>query len=243
MLKLISNFQDYYDSAIGCFPDSDVTIFRKTKEYHRADLKNMIPESVIDTGDSKYRYDWYWHESHTYGDWPIELIGFCGQWYYRISEYAEDKLGYRSIVHRYVSFDEVAKNSSQERIWSYITGKPEQVTIVDLNKDEYFTNEIFEKFGPIIYIPEMNLRALNPKSPFWYNKNADFQIIANPKLKDLGFASVKDPYTAMNELEHWIDVHARPDEAIVPVGDDITRLQAYGFDKKTSFRKPKQEKH
>jgi hypothetical protein len=43
------------------------------------------------------------------------------------------------------------------------------------------------------------------------------------------------------EVEHWFDTHARPDEAIVPVGDDITRLQAYGFDKKTSFRKGKEK--
>jgi hypothetical protein len=50
-----------------------------------------------------------------------------------------------------------------------------------------------------------------------------------------------DPYTAMWELEHWFDSHAKPDDAIVPVGDDITRLQAYGFDKKTSFRKAKEK--
>ena len=47
---------------------------------------------------------------------------------------------------------------------------------------------------------------------------------------------------ALWELEHWFDAHARPDEAIVPVGDDITRLEAYGFDRKTSFRKAKTKK-
>ena len=62
-----------------------------------------------------------------------------------------------------------------------------------------------------------------------------------PNLKELGFSKVFDPYTALNTLEHWYDVQARPDEVEVPVGDDITRLQAYGFDKKTSFRKAKEK--
>lgn len=67
------------------------------------------------------------------------------------------------------------------------------------------------------------------------------EMIIWPELKTYKFQAVKDPYTALWEVEHWFDTHARPDEAIVPVGDDITRLQAYGFDKKTSFRKGKEK--
>ena len=59
-------------------------------------------------------------------------------------------------------------------------------------------------------------------------------------MKDYDFQKIKDPYTALWEIEHWLDSHPRPDESVVPVGDDITRLQAYGFDSKTSFRKPKE---
>lgn len=101
----------------------------------------------------------------------------------------------------------------------------------------FWKDEAFEKFGPIFmavfpvqtkYVNDMD------KKRIW--------IFKNPCLKTLGFQKVMDPYTALWTLESWLDSHARPDDAIVPVGDDLTRLKAYGFDPKTSFRKGKGEK-
>ena len=101
----------------------------------------------------------------------------------------------------------------------------------------FWKDEAFEKFGPIFmavfpvqtkYVNDMD------KKRIW--------IFKNPCLKSIGFQKVMDPYTALWTLESWLDSHARPDEAVVPVGDDLTRLQAYGFDKKTSFRKSKEKK-
>ena len=101
----------------------------------------------------------------------------------------------------------------------------------------FWKDEAFEKFGPIFmavfpvqtkYVNDMD------KKRIW--------IFKNPCLKSLGFQKVMDPYTALWTLESWLDSHARPDDAIVPVGDDLTRLKAYGFDPKTSFRKTKEKK-
>lgn len=102
-----------------------------------------------------------------------------------------------------------------------------------MNKSSFFTKDLFEKFGPILLIEELVLHK--------YMKENSIPIVVYPTLKDYDFITVKDPYTLLYELEHWYDTHARPDEAVVPVGDDITRLQAYGFDKKTSFRKAKEK--
>lgn len=85
------------------------------------------------------------------------------------------------------------------------------------------------KDGDCYYVPFSDSGKLKMNIDVW------------PTLKDHQFIQVKDPYSALWEIEHWFDSHARPDEAIVPVGDDITRLQAYGFDKKTSFRKAKEK--
>lgn len=100
----------------------------------------------------------------------------------------------------------------------------------------FWKDEAFERFGPIflaVFPVQTKYIKDRDKARIW--------IFRNPCLKTIGFQKVKDPYTALWEIEHWIDSHARPDDAVVPVGDDLTRLQAYGFDKKTSFRKAKEK--
>ena len=88
----------------------------------------------------------------------------------------------------------------------------------------------------------MYIEKYDPPGKYYQHlSNRNMEMVIWPELKAYKFQAVKDPYTALWEVEHWFDTHARPDEAIVPVGDDITRLQAYGFDKKTSFRKGKEK--
>jgi len=101
----------------------------------------------------------------------------------------------------------------------------------------FWKDEAFEKFGPIfmaVFPVETKYISDKDKMRIW--------IFKNPCLSTIDFQRVKDPYTALWELEGWLDSHARPDDAVVPVGDDITRLKAYGFDPKTSFRKSKGDK-
>jgi hypothetical protein len=106
----------------------------------------------------------------------------------------------------------------------------------DPNKIKEWNTDIFEKYGPVIVIPEYE--GINK----WHmnTQHETYKAQLFPNLKNYGFQQMKDPFTALWELEHWYDTHARPDEAIVPVGDDLTRLKAYGFDAKTSFRKSKE---
>lgn len=233
MLKINSNFSDYYDCAIGSFVDSDVVINRKTAEI-KVNPFNEFPASVIQHLDM-YDYSWSYHKKHIYGTAALHCVGFCGQWYYFIHD--EDN-GFKI---KYVTFDDIIKNERDSSFFSFMN-KYHDVSnpLRDLNADEFFSKEFFDKYGPVVYCEDMDLSRMKMH---YYKRDEDRQItiVKYPCLKDLGFSKVKDPYTALNELEHWYDVHARPDEAIVPVGDDITRLQAYGFDKKTSFRKAKEK--
>lgn len=101
---------------------------------------------------------------------------------------------------------------------------------------EFWKDEAFDKFGPIFMavFPVQSKYTLNrDKRRIW--------IFKNICLKSIGFQKIMDPYRALLSLENWLDSHARPDDAVVPVGDDITRIKAYGFDPKTSFRKGKEK--
>ena len=225
-MKIFSKFQDYYDSALGSFLDSDVAVYRKTstinvpyKEIPRLGNYDFSYEVVKDINGRKQ-----------YGKLPIHMIGFCGTWYFFV--YAQDRRGFFNKL-EYKTFDEIVENKRQNRIfYGYNSNKG----ITDPNKEPGW-KEIFEKYGPVLYIEKYN----PPGEYYRQFSNINMETVIWPELKTYKFQAVKDPYTALWEIEHWFDTHARPDEAVVPVGDDITRLQAHGFDKKTSFRKGKEK--
>jgi hypothetical protein len=239
MLKINSNFSDYYDCAIGSFVDSDVTINRKNEKV-KVNIFNEFPNSIL-KNLKMYDYSWSYHKHSVYGANMIHCVGFCGKWYYWVWVDVKDEHGYSHSERRYITFDEIIENEKKNSMFSFMNKYHDLSNDRrDLNNDEFFTKDIFEKYGPIIYCHDMDLSRLVSSV---YRKDEDrcIEIEKFPNLKELGFSKVVDPYTALNTLEHWYDVHARPDEVEVPVGDDITRLQAYGFDKKTSFRKAKEK--
>lgn len=217
-MKLYSSFKDYYDSVIGSFIDSDVTIVRKQStatEYYRnmPDLKsydgeyNVVKQSAYGTS---YKFE------------PIHMIGFCGTWYFYVV--IDDKS-------KYVTFDEIVKNNSKVLWYDKFD------EFVNPNDSQYWKS-LFDKYGPVLHC------VYRKPAQYETGRNKSQQIMQIdiwPELKQYKFITVKEPYTALWELEHWFDSRAKPDEAVVPVGDDITRLQAYGFDKKTSFRKAKEK--
>lgn len=226
-MKIFSKFQDYYDCALGSFTESDVTVSRK----------HSVVEERYETMPDMKEFDGFWRFrrkgqcNFLYGSTHIHMVGFCGTWYFYIWD-SDDK---DNMFLRYVTFDEIVKNNTDI---SMLRWKGKDQEFRDPNKEKYW-QELFEKYGPVLYcrfcplprycVPFANSEKLNMKIDVW------------PTLKEHKFIQVKDPYSALWEIEHWFDSHARPDEAIVPVGDDITRLQAYGFDKKTSFRKAKEK--
>ena len=234
-MKIHSKFQDYYDSALGSFTESDVSVVRK-KSIVEIDLKDLP-----DLGEFDGKWDIVNQGKYgtTYGYKQIVLVGFCGTWYYFIPNYDRtpnmdpDDIEYCKEANiEYKTFDEIVENNKIQSLFRWKQGKE----VKDPNNEPFF-KELFEKFGPVLLIK--NFRML-PKYAAPISAEKKLKIEVWPELKSLTFYKVKDAYTALWEIEHWYDSHARPDEAEVPVGDDVTRLQAYGFDKKTSFRKAKE---
>lgn len=240
MLRLFSKFQDYYDCALGSFTESDVTIHRDTKENF------MLSGEVESLGnfDGKLAYI---HErsNHTkiYTHMYLNMIGFCGKWYFFTGDKYEKSAIYDPKTIKYYTFDEIIENNRKMSLSSYLTWYDKNDRNINYkNPDDlkFWNYEIFEKFGPVLYIP--NYHDVSRFYGLPDHKQSRIHVDSWPCLKNYRFQMVKDPYMALWELEHWFDSHARPDEAIVPVGDDITRLEAYGFDRKTSFRKAKTKK-
>lgn len=236
-MKINSNYQDYYDSALGSFLSSEVVINRKEKEVEIGKTEfpilcyNRIPDWQAEKQTVEY------NGRKTTKGYPITLIGFCGQWFFHWQKgHLTDD--FRDVTeHKYVTYDELLKDHQEHTICYNWMKSCKIEKLNDPNKIKEWNTDIFEKYGPVIVIHEYE--GINK-----WQKNTQYETYKAqlfPNLKNYGFQQMKDPFTALWELEHWYDTHARPDEAIVPVGDDLTRLKAYGFDAKTSFRKSKEK--
>ena len=232
MLRIFSKFQDYYDYAIGSFVESDIVIHRDTKT-HDIQTKDIVP-----LGDFDAKWDYIFENKHgkCHGHYPVAMIGFCGKWYFfkykNTVESNYKELDPSSI--EYKTMDEIIENNGNKSLF----GWKQSANYKNPDNEKFWNFDLFEKYGPVLYIKDYGTCSKYRYYP-WINPT--IKIVRWPNLKELKFQTVMDPYTALWELEHWFDCHARPDEAVVPVGDDITRLEAYGFDKKTSFRKGKEK--
>lgn len=217
-MKIYSNFKDYYDCALGSFIESNVEVIRKKNvvfEYYSdlPDLKSFDGEYDV-VKQMPYGTQYYFEQIH--------MVGFCGTWYFYVI--LNDKIVYKT-------FEDIVQNNTK------IMWYNRNDEFVNPNDNQYWI-KMFDKYGPVLYC-EYKKPA---RYDIWKNKNKHtMHIDVWPELKSHSFIQVKEPYTALWEIEHWVDSHAKPDDAVVPVGDDIVRLQAYGFDKKTSFRKAKEK--
>ena len=274
MIKINSKFKDYYDSAIGSFPDSDV-VYNRTPAIESYDPREL-PSLGEDFDGRLYSAESFVRDCdpdrvlklnpngrfELYSFW----VGFAGHYYPFVAaggtfgemvwsrldpEAIKDPLNYLNwgsffdpAVRRNVmptSFETVKRYSSFEIDFDRHCGI--KIPSKILNKEfqnpeeaEFWKDQAFDKFGPIFMavFPVQSKYTLNrDKRRIW--------IFKNICLKSIGFQKIMDPYRALLSLENWLDSHARPDDAVVPVGDDITRIKAYGFDPKTSFRKGKEK--
>lgn len=239
-MKIFSKFRDYYDCTLGSFLESDVVIHRETKN-------NFIRTGEVEelgNFDAKWNYIFDGYYGKTYGHKNLYMIGFCGKWYFFTGDRYRDVKGVEPNTIEYHTFDEIVKNNREMSLSKYLSrwDKPDRnINYKNPNEVKFWNFDLFEKFGPVLFLDDYYCASKFPYRP--PHKQSTFNFVSWPCLGEYRFEKVMDPYTAMWELEHWFDSHAKPDDAIVPVGDDITRLQAYGFDKKTSFRKAKEEKH
>lgn len=96
-------------------------------------------------------------------------------------------------------------------------------------------------YGPLFELRRFfNWKPENayPQVPVWW---AGEKSILNPRIMDIwpGFVSIMPPGSAYSSLLTWHAKIARPEPKIPSIPND-TRIEAAGFNLKTSFRKKKQ---
>lgn len=95
--------------------------------------------------------------------------------------------------------------------------------------------KLFDSYGPIWSIHHGGTCQIGDPGykKAWLHKNCC--------LNDFGFYKIKPPPIAFNDLYNYICNQAQPPKPI-PEYDDETMAEIHGFNRKTSFRKPKADK-
>lgn len=155
------------------------------------------------------------------------------------------KFGPGKLVFNIESLDKYVKESKGKSILTSMYDKPLHGHTKETHRDHIVKK--FKMASPVKLDPGVFHRFDSPIIVYrmfqaYKNGSPLNTMYLNPSLKELGFSTVMPAEQAAQELEMFFHSefleHPKP---MVQVSD-INRLEAHGFDKKTSFRKEKQEK-
>lgn len=237
-MKIISNFHDYYDSVLAYGVDEKRLFLRHPQEV-TFDVRSMI-EPIFDQGIPRLTWS---RERITI---EPRFLFFCGSlyiYYYlstiekmkRVESFAWSVGEIETFVKEYCDgryYDKFhSKNQKKQRYHfsgrRYLfNGEFTKESFEDVLKPRSIDMDIFLQFQtPII----------NVKSS---DRNEFGEITTNTCLKDIGFAKVKDPFTAFVELESFLsDRICSPREGEMIKIDDKIMAAKKGFGHKYAFRK------
>lgn len=241
IIKVISNFHDYYDSVLKYGADDDLLMVRKTVEHGASPAGAPRPPTPFDpliqafSGVISFRS---WRDEKVFNatrDWSsltveIKVVLFVGIAYpafyiTRTSKYypytAEKRYVYDPVELDSVLLEHGAK-SIYERTKSYRFSnegyKSWALTAYDRAKHKSYVEKASELNAPIILFEDHG------------------KCIVYPRLKDLQFFKVVEPWRAYQELSMFLGNIAAPDRTPVTLSDK-DRVNQHGFDLQYGFRK------
>jgi len=254
-VRIISKFRDYYDNVgVGYDTDPKRVYMRKPKELDSDDFKNLIgilqkmPSFLVD---------------RTYSE-PTGLIAFCGKAYpyYYFSNgrpSLESESREKALIHCY-SFETVLKfwkeQAAEDKAKNWVNTEAQSAVkaLTDPEEDRYggyvfkssLREDTWERFTQETSFDVSDDVFRRADSPIIHiyrtsGKGYHFEAFSNPRLNEMQFASVVDPYTAYQELEMFLGtnlVNQMDPDVHVP---DVVKAESHGFNK-FSFRKDPSKK-
>jgi len=215
-MLIVSKLKDYYDSAIGVGGVDKTCVFQRqeVKIKDANPFKKLLPKRLV--------------SNKTETVCTMFVVGFCGKLYvgahFANTPHPSPKNKFKSF---YMYGKEAIEGSLRARglkeraIYYYIkTAKIPK--IIDQLDNKSNLDLFFEYKVPI----------------FTFGT----KLVLNPRLKRFEFYKVFDSYSAFQEIHMFLSgVLGNKEKETINISD-MDRLTAHGFDKKTSFRKEKQNR-
>ena len=233
-MKIFSKFKDYYDHIQQFGQGDDVSYIRNTEKYCKYHeyassgkwYKMERPEDSLSDVPT-VQYDM----KH-----PIESLGgfikiyFCGKVYYALQTHQTVAKDDGKIIPGQFFYDPDKYHKHYEAIDYKYSSRSDLKTIMrNLSDNGTETSDMNVKVGcPVIMVCHNN----------WPN---GLYNIYNPRLYEIEFQKIVDPYTAYMELDMFISgVLGKTGGEMVTISDK-DKIDKHGFDAKYGFRnRPKE---
>lgn len=232
-MRILSPFKDFYDYVVS-EPDNKKFYLRETKDvvFNEDDHKKNPERTILSPISYEKLKETRMKFLHPFDKGYFSVVAFCGKF--------RSYLIYENVLY-----------------WHY-EDIPEKIIKKLQNQDngrwESYKSEEYERYGwgqnplrdMLRYKKIGWVMDKHTKEPMNTNLNKIFDcpvliinnasvrnIVLNPKLNELSFNKTITPTEAYQDIYNWIPYN----EPEVPKSpDDMSRYEAKGFDKKTSFR-------
>ena len=232
-MRILSSYKDFYDFVV-IEPDNKKFYLRETKEVvfseleHNKSLERTILSPITYDKLNGMRLKFIYPFEKGY----MSAVAFCDRlrsfmvydnviyWHYEDIPEKLIKFLEKRNESKWYSFND----DSYEK-WSWHRDPMKDMLrfkkldwVMDRHTKEPVSTNLNRIFNtPILVINNANIR----------------NIVLNPKLNEIGFNKTMTPTQAYQDIYNWIPYN----EPEVPKSpDDMSRYEAKGFDKKTSFR-------
>lgn len=224
-MLIISNFKDYYDSAIGVGGiDKTLVYQRKIEGQIDNTFKKHFKEFINYWDCCTLPCERWWNTREDgLSDWKPFLIGFCGKLYpgYEL-EYSNrtiqnpNGIKVKKLVFDFEKTIEILKYTPHNYNYKKIK------EFFDLKNKENLT--IFRDFH-------------TPVFSFYFNNSKEITFLKNPCLKDYEFYKFFNSFQAHQEIEMFMGgVLGKPKKEIIEISEK-DKLVQHGMDK-WSFKNP-----
>lgn len=260
-MKIISKYQDYYDSALA-YGSDDSIIYIRNEEHIKAPLEKEYsygtkippgyPKEFNTLLDLYSRLPSNYFKLKKESEYKsilqrTELVGFCGKIYPIFHVEFECKSNTDCSNKEYYFYD---IDTMEEYLKQYLEKdafyKPESKwdNFFNITRKYQFTEKgIIKLLDEIDTINKSTNRFdtfFSINSPVftisYSRKLRDHALIKNPILKDYNFFRLKDPYVAFGEISQFISGVLSSNKKLPVEFTDKEKLQSHGFDN-WSFKK------
>jgi len=234
-MRIISNFKDYYDSVQLYGTDKTKVYNRETTSYDEHSKEySYLNSHISKLLNNKFYLNQLHNKCNT--KYKIDknvfcynhvILFFCGKIFSLTIYSVYDKLHVLKTIDELNNVlltygDKELKNKwlKIKNYSFYFSSMRDEYTDFFNIKANKQTEELFHKIGSPCFCIDLLTKSL----------------IVNPMLKDLEFYTIKDSFTAYQELMMYIDsILAGPKKPIIEISDKI-KAEKHGYDK-WSFRK------
>jgi hypothetical protein len=258
-MKIIKKFSDYYDSALAYGVDNTIMYKREEKEVEfttgsrnkyssmkqncpnyvsfPSELKNVICETedflIFESWRAKKEV--YLEKNKKTAQIKINYLIFCGEVIpYVCFTFSKNYESVNVFAYGYEKLlSELSKYTSQKYMDSFFNSESDYMSKKTIGQ------KIEEMF---VYFKGKDYSSIHHHFECPVLLISGCKLIQNPILKDIDFAKHSDPFATYQALEQYISgVLGGSSPKMIECSDKV-KLEAHGFDNKTSFRKGKESK-